>query len=553
LQQIAKLWATLEPRRRIVVALATVAMFAAVFALARTAATPGLSLLYGGLESGAAGEVIAALEQKGVVHEVRGGAIFVDSARRDELRMTLASEGLPRNSTRGYELLDGLSGFGTTSQMFDAAYWRAKEGELARTIVAHPAISSARVHIANAVGSPFQRDLRPKASVSVVGGAGEISATQARALRYLVASAVAGLSAENVSVIDGNGELVGATEDSHASATDTRAESLRRRVERLLAARVGPGNAVVEVSVEAVTRSESLRERVIDPQSRVAISIDTEEREKADTDEGGGVTVASNLPDGDAAGPESSSSQTTETRERINYEVSETERQVTLAPGAIKRLTVAALINGTFAPDASGTPVFQPRPEEELAALRELVASAVGLDEARGDAITLKSMRFEPVGPAGTEAVDPPFPGLGADPMSLVRIAALAVVALVLGLFVVRPVLTRPAAGPMARLAAPEAPPPVPDGLDRAGPLRSLTGEIEAAPDAPSRMTLIPAPDGHDGVGTMRVAAAGDDLSGPEDGGNDPVLRLRSLIGERRDEAVEILRTWLEGEEEKAG
>lgn len=97
------------------------------------AAQPSMTLLYSGLEPGAAGEVVQALEQRGVVHEVRGRAIYVESGQRDELRMTLASEGLPQNNSKGYELLDTLSGFGTTAQMFDAAYWRAKEGELART------------------------------------------------------------------------------------------------------------------------------------------------------------------------------------------------------------------------------------------------------------------------------------------------------------------------------------------------------------------------------------------------------------------------------------
>ena len=69
--------------------------------------------------------------------------------------MTLAAEGLPANSGTGYELLDSLSGFGTTSQMFDAAYWRAKEGELARTLLAMPQIRAARVHLASAPARPL--------------------------------------------------------------------------------------------------------------------------------------------------------------------------------------------------------------------------------------------------------------------------------------------------------------------------------------------------------------------------------------------------------------
>ena len=122
MQQFLNLWSRLERRRQIIVVLATAAMFIAILAMARMAAAPNMTLLYAGLENGAAGDVVRALEQRGVAYEVRGGSIFVDSQARDELRLTLASEGLPSNSTSGYELLDTLTGFGTTSQMFEAAY-----------------------------------------------------------------------------------------------------------------------------------------------------------------------------------------------------------------------------------------------------------------------------------------------------------------------------------------------------------------------------------------------------------------------------------------------
>ena len=324
MQQLLNLWNALDARRRIIVILASVAMFAAVLSIARMASTPSMSLLYSGLESGAAGEVVAALEQRGVAYDVRGGAIMVDAARRDELRMTLAGEGLPANSARGYELLDNRSGFGTTSQMFNAAYWRAKEGELARTIVSHPAITTARVHIANSGNNPFQRDVTGSASVSLTTGPGGITSAQARALQFLIASAVTGLSPDDVSIINGDGELISAPDEVPSNTVDDRAESIRQKVTRLLEARVGPGNAMVEVSVETVTRSEMLRERVIDPDSRTVISTDTEERSGTSSDTGGDVTVASNIPDGEAGG-DSSSSQNSETRERVNYEISETE------------------------------------------------------------------------------------------------------------------------------------------------------------------------------------------------------------------------------------
>ncbi|MEO0371176.1 MAG: flagellar basal-body MS-ring/collar protein FliF [Pseudomonadota bacterium] len=561
--QLLNLWNALDVRRRIIVILASLAMFAAVLGLARITSQPSMSLLYSGLESSAAGDVVAALEARGVAYDVRGGAIMVDSARRDELRMTLAGEGLPANSARGYELLDNLSGFGTTSQMFNAAYWRAKEGELARTIVAHPAISSARVHIANAGSNPFQRDVSGSASVAVNTAAGGMTPAQARALQFLVASAVTGLSPEDVSVIDGNGELISAAEEAPANTTDQRAEDLRQKVTRLLEARVGPGNAVVEVSVETVTRSEMLRERVIDPESRTVISTDTEERSGTSQDNGGDVTVASNLPDGEAGG-NSSNSQNNETRERINYEISETEREITLAPGAIKRLSVAVLVNGTTIVDAAGASRFEARSEQELTDLRDLVASAVGLDEARGDNLTLKTLEFEAPVAEGTEAQSSFIASLGLDIMSIVQAAILGIVALVLGLFVVRPVLAG-GANDVPQLA----PPPEDQGAvagaaaatSAADTRGALTGEINPS-DALGDGSDLQLVSGSDGLGDLPdlslpdLDSLGGDLpalamAGGVGASGDPVDRLRGLIDERRDETVEILRTWLEGEEEK--
>ncbi len=540
MQNIATLWTALDPRKRVVFVLASIAMLAAVIGLTRMATTPSLTLLYAGLESGPAGEVVRALEQRGVTYEVRGGAIFVDSGQRDTLRMTLASEGLPTNSSQGYELLDSMSGFGTTSQMFDAAYWRAKEGELARTIITNPSIVAARVHIANTGSNPFQRDVRTTASVMITSVGNDLPAKQAQAIKYLVASAVPGLTPEDVSVIDSVGGLIGAVEEAPANLGEDRADALRNRVQRLLEARVGAGNAVVEVSVDTVKTTEMIRERTIDPESRVAISTDTEERTNSASDQGGGdVTVASNLPDGDAAGNDSSSSQTNETRERINYEISQTEREITQAPGAIKRLSVAVLINGTTATAPDGTEAFEPRPDDEMAALQDLVASAVGFSEERGDVITLKSMQFEPLTVLGTSAAPSRFASMGLDIMSLIQAAVLGLVALVLGLFVVRPILSpgrRPSpvalAGPTASDDATAR-----ESENGARPGTALTGEID---DSDMNRDSLPVVSDRN----PRVANAAD--------GDDAVARLRNMIGERQQETVEVLRNWLEGEEENA-
>ncbi|MBL8561372.1 MAG: flagellar M-ring protein FliF, partial [Gemmobacter sp.] len=437
-------------------------------------------------------------------------------------------------SGEGYELLDGLSGFGTTSQMFDAAYWRAKEGELARTILATPGVKAARVHLAQPGPQLFQRDSQASASVTVTMASGSMSVAQARAFKHLVASAVSGMAPEDVSVIDAQGGLIqtGSDEAGADPAGNDRAAELRRNVERLLEARVGHGKAVVEVSLDVVNDREQITERKFDPQSRVAISTETQEKSGTSSESAQDVSVASNLPEGDAAAGSGTQSQNSETRERVNFEVSETQREVVRGPGTVRRLTVAVLVDGLRVADAEGAITWQPRPEEELAVLRELVASAVGLDESRGDVLTLKSLAFEATPEAGTLAEASLLSGLGQlDVMSLVQVAVLALVALVLGLFVLRPILTS-SSNPVASLPAATAPLALPGAESGTGDLspRVVSGEIDDIGE----------------YSGMPVYGEATELP------DDPVERLRRLIDERQAESVEILRGWLEAEEERA-
>ncbi len=515
MNSLLTVWGKLDARRRAVVVGATILMFLAIALLARGPGDGQMALLYSGLDPAAAGEVVAALEARGTRYEVRGDAIWVPESARDLERMTLAAEGLPATSAGGYELLDSLSGFGTTSQMFDAAYWRAKEGELARTILAVPAIRTARVHISAGSSRPFQRQEAPSAAVTVTTRSGALDGSQAQALRHLVAAAVPGMSPDDVAVIDAETGLVAGEEAQ--DAPDSRAEELAARAERLLEARVGAGNAVVEVSLETVTETERLTERNFDPEGRVAISTETEESEATSTSNGGAVTVASNLPDGEAQGGVGEGSSEESSRTLTNYEVSETSREVLREPGAVRRLTVAVLVNDLPATDEAGLAATTPRSEEELAALQELVASAVGFDEARGDVITVKSMPFEPLAALGSEAAPPS--GLPFDAMALIRPALLALVAVVLGLFVLRPLLKGTAEPNLlpapAALAAPEG------GFPAALPMMDFGNSV--APDFGSAVGLL-----------------------PEGGGVDPAERLRRLIEERQEETAQILQAWID-------
>ncbi len=589
--QLTHMWNGISLRHQIVIAVATLGMFAGVLLAARSSLAPDMALLYSGLESSAAGEVISALEQQGAIYEVRGGTIFVEKSSRDRFRMILASEGLPANGSAGYELLDNLSGFGTTAQMFDAAYWRAKEGELARTISASPNIKAARVHIARSAPRPFQQGSDNAASVSVTPQGENLSSGQARALRFLVSSAVAGLSPDAVTIIDGRTGMLIEGADINGGTGSEKAQDLRRNVTRLLEAHVGIGNAIVEVNVEHVSEHETIFERRLDPDQRVVISTDSTEKTRSsegNVGNGGSVSVASNLPDGDAVNSGNgggSSSSENESREQVDFKVSETTREISRAPGSVKRITVAVLVNGIEGTDENGEALTSERSAEELEALEQLVASAVGFDESRGDTVTIKSMNLDRSARI-PDFSDAPQTSVFAqlDLMQLLQLAVLATVTLILGLFVIRPIF---------KAAAPAEMLPAPDGASSAGLVAShrhgtagqanlVSGTIEGSTDPAvlSQLTLQEANAAPEQIapGQQRrssektaeedefefpeMAAVdtafvdpnmlisdpeNDDRADPET--HDAVLRLRNLIVSRRTEALEVLRGWMDQED----
>jgi len=526
---MTSMWSTLDPRKKIIFVLAAVAALVATLGLVRVATTPSLSLLYAGLDPSVAGEVITSLDQRGITYEVRGNAIYVDAGSRDQARLSLASEGLPGSGIAGYELLDNLSGFGTTSQMFDAAYWRAKEGELARTLVSSSQVRSARVHIASGTNRPFARGASPTASVTIVANNGALPPAFADSARFLVSSAVNGLSPDAVTVIDGDsGVVLNSAESAGAiigsDGLDARAAAMRTNIERLLAARVGDGNAVVEVMVDAETQSQTVTERILDPESKVAISSETQS--ETDNSKGSGaqgVTVASNLPDGDAGNSSEESRNQARNSEVINYDVSETVRETVSAPGTIKKISVAVLVNDIVTVQ-NGVETFTPRTEEELAALSQLVKSTIGYDEARGDVVTIESMQMATPPQAGT-FVDTSPGFFGNNLMSLIQLGVLSAVVLALGLFVIKPLLS---AGGSTEM---NLPPNAPDDGSAFDANTALAG-----PDTALGLT-----GGSEQLALGHSAPSAADL-------------LRTAISERSTETNRLLQNWIDtaGETEEA-
>ena len=291
---------------------------------------------------------------------------------------------------------------------------------------------------------------------------------------------------------------------------NARAETLRANVQRLLEARVGPGRAIVEVNVDADMDSQTITERTIDPQSQVAISSETEESSQNAEGDSPSVTVASNLPDGDVSGDKSGTkSNSTSSRERQNYEISETKRERVVQPGQVKKITVAVMVDGITAKGADGKDAWAPRPPEEMETLRQLVQSAIGFDAARGDTVTIESLEFIPTPEQGTAAERAGSGFLDEWGGRMAQLGVLGVIVLALIVFVLRPMMGRQ---------------PVLD-------LPELTGPRELLPDP------------------RRAASGAHDILDLPAQTVNKIERLREVISSRGEDSAAVLRSWIESPE----
>lgn len=497
--------------------------------------------LYSGLEPEAAGEVVQRLTEMDVAHEVRGATILVDAASRDRLRMTLAQDGLPRQGQIGYELLDNLSGFGTTADMFNAAYLRAKEGELARTINSLQNVASSRVHVVPGQRTSFVRDgEEPSASVTVSTRNGaRLSQRQAQAIRHLVALAVAGLPPHRVTVIDSIAGIVLAPDQdgSDGFGNDNQAERenrLRQEIEQMLVPLIGPGKVRVSVALELDNEIENVTERAFDPESRVAISSDTTAIEEQSTEQetDGAVGAAENVPNAEAQGAaDQSQSSRTEEREVINYEVSETVRERRKLAGTIERVSVAVVVDGVIEPDAEGTATWRPRGDEELQRIANLVRSAVGYSEARGDQVTIESLPFQTGAGTGADEIPTDWLALAMRyGFPLVQLLVVAALVLLTLRFVRNSVMPQPAlAGAGAG--------------DTASALALLDGSAPAGEALPrsahSDQAALAGPE-HAGQ-----TAEGGEQEGLAEAGEDVLKALNESLDRDPDGALQLLQSWL--------
>jgi flagellar M-ring protein FliF len=426
-QQLLGIWNQLGVNQRVSMVLATLVVIGGLSGVAYFSSRADYALLYGKLDETEAGKVIAALDEAKVPYKVRdGGAIFVPADKVYQTRMQMAGKGIPRGEGVGFEIFDKAN-FGISDFVQRANYTRAVQGELARTISQLDQVESARVMIVMPENRLLNDNLRkPTASVFVrVKGNGQLPTSAVNSIRFLVANSVEGLQANNVSVVDNQGNVlsenqendsVAAMSGNQLTARRNFEQYLTKKAEGMLEKVLGPGQAVVRVSADINWDTVTRVEEHFDPDGQVIRSstINDENTDSATAAVTGGAPgLAANAAPADTTNaPAAQPTNNSQTRKKVTttaYEISKTTSNILQAAGGLKRLTTAVFIAERFeGKGADRKPV--PRTPEELKQLTHIVESALGIqanDTTRKDEVTLEEMPFnEQVGTEITQELD---------------------------------------------------------------------------------------------------------------------------------------------------
>ncbi|ADD69076.1 flagellar M-ring protein FliF [Denitrovibrio acetiphilus DSM 12809] len=398
--------------QKISVAAALAAVFISVAVIVYWANRPVYKTLFAGMTQDDAALVVDSLKEQRIPYKLEdGGAkITIPDQYVYETRLNLAKENIPRGGGAGLELFD-KSSFGMTEFMQNVSYQRALQGELARTITALKEIQEARVHLTVSKDRLFIADEEASKAAVVLrlrSGA-SLGRAEVQAIASLVSGAVKGLSPENVQIVDTQGRLLSEfldEENSPLMMTQSQLEytkkierDLERKVNEILGATLGKGNAVAKVTAEIdFNKRDVTKEEYGDtPVLRSQQSMEISSTNKPDGPQGI-PGVQSNLaePDIGTAGRNQEYNKTEDTQ---NFEINKTITVEQKAYGTIDRVTVAVVVDDRKIrqqdDNGESTIVSQRRSDDEMRSIRNLVAMAVGYNEPRGDQIEVTNISFD--------------------------------------------------------------------------------------------------------------------------------------------------------------
>lgn len=530
--------AALPTRNKVMMGVGLAILAAAVLAITLWSNQGDYRPLFTGLSDKDGGAVINQLSTLNVPYKHEpGGTILVPAAQVYDLRMKLASAGLPKGSTVGFELMDKTS-IGQTQFNERLNFQRALEGELTRTITALADVADARVHLAMPQQNGFFREQqKPSASVMLtLRGGRTLDRAQIAGIVHLVSASVPELSPKAVSVLDHTGALLSNPADNGSGLDSQQLQhkqqieaNYNKRIYELLEPVVGRENLRATVTADVdFSQVESTAEEFKPnqgPNATAAVrSAQTNESTNANATPPTGVPgAATNQPPVPATAPingasaplqtalgAGSGSQSSRRDTATNYELDKTVRVTRNATGTVRRLNAAVVVNHRSVTDAKGKTTNQPVSQDELDKLTSLVREAIGFNQERGDSLKLISAPFMQ---DKSRDIDVPFwkqPALldmiraAAVPLALVLVALIAVFGLV------RPAIKAAAA-------------PKPDEVETAHELDAVVDDENELPDG----------------GLPRLEAPVS---------NEKLERARALAKDNPVAVANIVRGWISGE-----
>lgn len=508
---------------------------------------PDYTPLYGSLAENDAAQVVEALQQQGARYKVdeSTGLVMVPTDKLKELRMAMASQGLPGSSSLGFEMLQQDTGFGTSRLVEKARYHHAIEGELAKTIGTISSISAARVHLALPKQSVFVRKRqKPSASVTVKLYPGrKLEDAQVDAIVHLVASSIPEMETGRVTVVDQKGRLLSKDQTNREMKlsadqfeyTRKVEEHYQERIEDLLAPILGSDSVRAQVSADIdFTVTERTQERFNPDQP----ALRSEQINEQGSQFGGlarGVPGAlSNQPPaageapevgggegGATVGGQAEGAPIAGTRNATrNYELDRVISHTRMSPASLRRLSVAVVVDDHTATGAEGQVTRRERTPEEIERISALVREAIGYNPQRGDSVRVINSSFMP--PEPIEAL--PEPGILEQPWfwSLIKQVGGLILVILLIFVVLRPTLKRLTAAPSTEMVAASA----------AGGMVAAGG-VGAAAEGEEAESLL-------------VGADGEPVKLPGRGGYENVMdAARQMVNEDPKRVAQLVRTWI--------
>ncbi len=480
-------FARMSPAQKTKLGIGVLALLGVALAFFFMGRQPDWRVLYANLGDKDGGAILAQLSQMNVPykHAEGGGAIMVPADKVHDTRLRLASQGLPKGTVTGFELMES-NRFGMTQFQERLTFQRGLEGELTRSIQSLGSVQAARVHLALPNQNGFFREQqKPSASVLLTLFPGRtLDRAQVAGIVHLVASSVPEMNPKAVSVVDDQGNLLSNPPDGAGKqGADVQKlqyvqqleQTYTRRILDMLEPLVGVGNVKAQVSAdidfsEAEMTSEQHRPNQGGEPSAVRSQQLIEDSNGSAAQPAGVPGAVSNQPPAQGSAPingpaapvgvngQGAGDRTTSNRREsvVNYEVDKTVRVVREATGTVKRLSAAVVVNHKTTLDRNGKPVSNPIPPQQLEQMTALVRETIGFNQTRGDSVNLVNAPFNDV--KLPEAEPLPF-WQQADTLELARSmafpAGMVLLALIVFLGLVRPALRLMKAPPGPREVTP--------------------------------------------------------------------------------------------------